>query len=159
MTTDSHIGATLYISTTLPATNDTTGFEALTWTQVKGLVQEPQLGKTDGMIDIPDMTTGFTQGTKGGGAGVDSETMFRDVPSDAGQTAIIAAAQTYPGDCAIKIGYGTGTDNALATGDKVKYAQGVVHSYVENQGSDTSYKGFTVGYRSNAVPVHGTEPA
>ena len=157
--TDSHIGATIYISTTLPATNDATGFEALTWTQVNGLIQEPQLGKTDNMIDVPDLTTGFDTGVKGSGAGSDSTMQFRDVASDTGQTNLIAAARSYPGSLAVKIGYGTDTANALQSGDEVVYAQGVAHSYMPNQGNTSSFKGFEVGFRLNAVSVTGTEPA
>ncbi|MCT4369116.1 hypothetical protein CLG85_001660 [Yangia mangrovi] len=156
---DSHIGATLYISTTLPATNNAAGFEALTWVQVNGLIQEPQLGKTDAMIDVPNLTTGFTKAVKGAGTGMDSQAQFEDVASDAGQTALIAAAQSYPGACAVKVGYGTGTDNALQSGDPVVYAQGIAHSHQRNQGTTTSYKGFQVGFRQNATAVEATEPA
>ncbi|MCA0947348.1 hypothetical protein LCM08_20690 [Salipiger pacificus] len=155
---ESHIGATLYISTTLPATNNAAGFEALTWVQVNGLIQEPQLGKTDAMIDVPNQTTGFTTGVKGAGVGMDSQAQFEDVASDAGQAALIAAAQSYPGKVAVKIGYGTGTDNALETGDPVTYSQGVAHSYQRNQGNTTSYRGFQVGFRQNATAVEATQP-
>ncbi|MBR9841434.1 MAG: hypothetical protein GYB50_26810 [Rhodobacteraceae bacterium] len=156
---DSHIGATLYISTTLPATNDAAGFEALTWLQVNGLIQEPQLGKTDAMIDVPSLTTGFTTAVKGAGTGMDTQAQFSDVASDAGQAALIAAAKAYPGSLAVKVGYGTGTANALQTGDDVVYAQGIAHSHQRNQGTTTSYKGFQVGFRQNAVAVEATEPA
>ncbi|MCA0961145.1 hypothetical protein [Salipiger bermudensis] len=157
--TESHIGATLFISTTLPETNDAAGYEALTWMQVNGLIQEPQLGKTDAMIDVPDLTTGFTTAVKGAGTGMDSQAQFRDVPNDAGQAAIIAAAQSYPGKIAVKIGYGTGTDNELTTGDPVAYSQGIAHSHQRNQGNTTSYRGFAVGFRQNVPAVEATEPA
>ncbi|NDV52107.1 hypothetical protein [Salipiger sp. PrR003] len=157
--TESHIGATIFISTTLPATNDAAGYEALTWLEVKGPIQEPQLGKTDAMIDVPDLTTGFTTAVKGAGTGMDSQAQFRDVPNDAGQAALIAAAQSYPGKIAVKIGYGTGVANALTTGDPVTYSQGVAHSYQRNQGNTTSYRGFQVGFRQNAPAVDATEPA
>lgn len=159
--TDSHIGATLYVSTTPPATNDPAGFAALTWTQVNGLIQEPQFGKSDEMIDIPDLTSGFNTAVKGAGAGMDSPIQFRDIPGDAGQAALIAAATTYPGICAVKIGYGSGPapTYVLQAGDEVAYAQGVVHSYQRNQGTTTSYKGFQVNFRQNAISVQGTESA
>jgi hypothetical protein len=160
---ESHIGATLYISTTLPATNDAAGFEALTWTKVGGLIQEPQFGKSDEMIDVPSLSTGYSTAVKGMGSGMDSSMQFRDVASDTGQASLIAAATTYPGECAVKIGYGTGAagadGNALATGDIVHYAQGVVHSYQRNQGTGTSYKGFQVNFRQNALAVTDAEPA
>lgn len=157
--TDSHIGSTIYISTTLPSANTEAGFEALTWVQVNGLIQEPQLGKTDNMIEVPDLTTGFDTGVKGSGAGMDSAMQFRDVASDTGQASLISTAKTYQGDLAIKIGYGTGTDNALTTGDEVIYAQGVVHSYARNQGGTGSFKGFQVSFRQNALEIEATEPA
>lgn len=154
-----HIGSSIYISTTLPATNDAAGFEALTWTEVNGLVQLPQLGFTHSMIDIPDLKTGKDSAVKGAGRGVDTQMMFREVASDTGQTSLKTQGDDEDGVLAIKIGEGSGTGAALTTGDPVQYAQGIVHSYLPNQGNSTSYEGFSVSFRQNEVTVVATEPA
>jgi hypothetical protein len=112
-------------------------------------------------IPVPDLQTGFTAGIKGAGTGNDSTMTFRMVASDAGQTDIrdLANAGGTGGNCAIKIVKGSGTAQAPATGDPVQYAQGYVHSYVEIQGDDTSYEGFSVNFRQNDLTVDATEPA
>ena len=161
MATGSHIGKTIYIADALPATNNAAGFEALTWVKVSGVQTLPQLGVSHADIPVPDLQTGFTAGIKGAGTGNDSTMTFRMVASDAGQTDIrdLANAGGTGGNCAIKIVKGSGTAQAPATGDPVQYAQGYVHSYVEIQGDDTSYEGFSVNFRQNDLTVDATEPA
>lgn len=157
--TDSHIGYTIYISEELPATNDATGFEALTWTEATGWQQLPQFGVTHDGIDIPDGKLGFTKSAKGAGKGQSSEMKFRQIASDAGHAIILAQAIDQDGDISIKIGKGSGTANALAEGDPVEYAQGYVHSYLPIQGTNSSYEGFAVMFQQNDYTVTGTEPA
>lgn len=157
--TENHIGKTIYQSSNLPATNDTTGFEALTWVKVSGVQVLPQLGTTHNMIDVPDLQTGFTSAVKGAAQGVDTTITFRNVDSDTGQDNIKTAANSQAGLMSVKIVDGSGTDNAPVTGDPVEYAQGIAHSYQPNQGDDSTYEGFTVGFRQNAATVTGTEPA
>lgn len=154
-----HLGYSIYMSATLPATNNTAGFEALTWTEINGLQQLPQYGVRHDMIDIPDLKTGFADVEKGMGRGVDTTIMFRDVASDTGQANIKTQAEDEDGAIAIKIGKGTGTGKALQTGDVVYYMQGIAHSYLPNQGNATSYEGFQVGFRQSAPTVVATEPA
>jgi len=161
--TDSHIGTRLYISTTLPATNDAAGFEALTWTEVKGLIQGPQFGVNDNVIDVPDLSSGFGSGVKGMGMGQASEMTFRDVSGDAGQAALLAAANTPNGIVAVKLGRARGALDAdrvpaLDAGDVVEYAQGFCYSPMANQPTGDSYEGFSVSFRQNKQNVTATEP-
>lgn len=156
--TDLHIGETVYVSDSAPATNDNTGFEALSWTQVKGVQQLPQLGITHSMIDIPDLQTGFTEGAKGAAQGRDTSMAFRDVDSDTGQSTVKTQANARPGTLSVKIVKGSGTDQAPVSGDPVEYASGVAHSYEPVQGDSTTHKGFTVSFRQNAATVESTEP-
>jgi hypothetical protein len=157
------IGNTIYVATALPAANNTGGFEALTWVQVKGLITLPQLGVTHSMIDVPDLATGFTKGEKGAAQGVDTSMTFSEKVGDTGQDNVRTQAEGSSGIISIKIVEGTGTDSgdgpAPVTGDKVRYAQGVVKDYQENQGDDNSFKGFQVGFRQNDFTVPGTQPA
>lgn len=158
MSTRNHIGKTIYVSAALPATNDDTGFEALTWTKVNGVQQLPQLGITHASIDVPDLETGFTEAIKGAGSGLDSQMTFRDVASDTGQALVRTTADGGQGLMSVKIVTGSGTDNAPVAGDPVRYAQGFVHSYQENQGNDTTHEGFAVNFRQNKPTVVATEP-
>lgn len=157
--TENHIGKTIYQSSAIPSSNDTTGFEALTWVKVAGVQTLPQLGTTHSMIDVPDLQTGFTSAVKGAAQGVDTTATFRNVASDTGQDNLKTAAESQAGLMSFKIVDGSGTNNAPETGDAVEYAQGIAHSYQPNQGDDSTYEGFTVGFRQNAATVTGTEPA
>ena len=161
--TSAHIGKSFFVATALPATNNASGFEALTWVEVAGWQTLPQLGVSHSNIDVPDGKSGFTAGLKGAGAGNDSTATFRLVASDAGQVALRAAADENAasggGAISVKIATGTGTNNAVETGDKVQYAQGYGHSYVEVQGDNSTHEGFSVNFKQNAVTIDATEPA
>ncbi|AHD02950.1 hypothetical protein [Leisingera methylohalidivorans] len=161
--TQNHLGKTIFVAKALPATNDSAGFEALTWVQAKGLITLPQLGTSHSMIDIPDLSTGFTTAVKGAGQGVDTTMTFRKVDGDTGQADLIGQAIDNDGILSVKIVNGTGTDTghgpAPVTGDAVEYAQGIAHSYQPNQGDNSSHEGFQAGFRQNALTVEATQPA
>jgi len=157
--TANHIGKTIYVAAAAPATNDTAGFEALTWVKANGVITLPQLGVTHSMIDVPDLQSGFTSAVKGAGQGVDTTATFRQVDGDAGQEDVMTAANSQDGIISFKIVKGSGTDNAPASGDPVEYATGIAHSYQPNQGDNSNYEGFSVGFRQNAATVVATEPA
>ena len=165
MSTTSHIGKRLFVAQALPATNDDTGFEALTWVEVKGVQVLPQLGVTHANIDVPDLSSGFTRGVKGASTGNDSTMTVRKIAADAGQVDLreLADAGGTSGVGSIKIvkASGTLTDGvpAVETGDLVQYAQGYFHSYVEIQGDTTTHEGFSVNFKQNGVTVDDTEPA
>lgn len=161
--TRNHIGKTLYVAQALPATNDSTGFEALTWVQVKGLQVLPQLGVSHADIEVPDLSTGFTSTLKGAATGVESTMAFRTVAADAGQVDVKEQAVDAQGEMSIKIVTGSGTDTgdgpAPVSGDAVQYAQGICKNYQEIQGDTTNYEGFSVAFRQNDFTVDATEPA
>ena len=156
---DNHIGKTLYAAAALPATNDATGFEALTWVKVNGLIAAPTLGVTHDGIDVPDLQTGFTSAVKGAASGNDATMEFRSVASDTGQGNLRTAANSQAGTLSIKIVDGSGTNNAPVSGDQVEYAQGYAHSFTPNDINNSSFRGFTVGFRQNNYTVVATEPA
>lgn len=166
MAGENNIGATLWVANALPATNDAAGFEALTWTQVSVLVEEPQFGRAAEMTDAPNLSTGFTGAIKGAGSGAESEIIVRydAAATQTGYDLLKTVAQSLNGSCSLKIGYGSGafdeiTGPALVSGDEVIYAQGVAGSYLRNKGTTTSYKGYTVSFRQNADEVEATQPA
>ena len=161
MATRTNIGKTIYFSTTLPATNDAAGFEALTWVELEFPETLPQFGVTNNNIDVPDLKSGFTKGTKGAASGVDSQGSNRIDGSvlSTGQAAFKTLCDGASGACAIKIGTGSGAAAALVATDPVEYAQGYVHSYQENQATDSSYEGFVYNFKQNALTIKDEEPA
>jgi len=161
MATRNNIGKSIYYSTTLPATNDKAGFEALTWVELEFPETLPQFGVTNNNIDIPDLKSGFTKGTKGAASGVDSQGSFRIDGSAlaTGQAAFKTLCDGPSGACAIKIGTGSGAAQVLVSGDPVEYAAGYVHSYQENQATDSSYEGAVYNFKQNDLTVKDEEPA
>jgi len=161
MATRNNIGKSIYFSTTLPATNDAAGFEALTWVELEFPETLPQFGVTNNNIDVPDLKSGFTKGTKGAASGVDSQGSNRIDGSvlSTGQAAFKTLCDGASGACAIKIGTGSGAAAALVATDPVEYAQGYVHSYQENQATDSSYEGFVYNFKQNALTIKDEEPA
>lgn len=161
MATKSNIGKTLYYALDLPAANTAAAFDALTWVKAPGMVQGPQFGVTHSNIDVPDLETGFTAGVKGAGAGQDSQMTFRTDDDDAAiiaaQTALMTAAQSPQGQISFKLVRGTGANNAIVAGDVAQCAQGYLHSYTENEISDSTYEGYSVNFRQNAPTVKLTE--
>ncbi|MFN9716878.1 MAG: hypothetical protein ACK54U_02880 [Sphingomonadales bacterium] len=156
----SHIGKTFWVAPAAPATENAAGFAALTWTKVNGVQTLPQIGFSHANIDVPDLQTGITRGVKGAGAGNDSTATFRIVALDAGQTSVrtLANAGGVAAIGSIRITRGTGTDGAPAAGNELQYATGYFHSYVEVQGDDTSFEGFSVNFKQNSPTVDATFP-
>lgn len=158
--TRNNIGKSIFFSTALPATNDKAGFEALTWVELEHPQTLPQFGVTNANIDVPDLKTGFTSGVKGSASGVDSQGSNRIVDSAlaTGQASFKTLCDSAGGVCAIKIGTGSGAAGALVATDPVEYAQGYVHSYQENQATDSTHEGFVYNFKQNALTVKDEEP-
>lgn len=158
--TTNFIGAKLYISAALPATNDAAGFEALSWTLINGLVSGPQFGYNHDVIEIPDLGSGFADAVKGMGSGTDTSFAYRNIDADAGQVLVRANAIDDDGNVSLKLVVTpTGVGGIPATGDEVEYAQGFLHTYLKNQPTATAYTGATVNFRVRYKPVVATEPA
>lgn len=158
MTTDNHIGKQFWVAAAVPATNDDTGFEALTWVRADGFLGGLQLGFESDNIDIPDLAAGITLGSKGMRSGSDSTAKFREITADAGQIALRTSAASATGVGSVKV-ISAAVDTAAATGDKVQYAQGYFHSLKENEISGDGYEGFEVNFKQNQPTVNATEPA
>jgi len=156
--TKTHIGKQVFAAAGIPATNDDTGFEALTWVRVNGFVGGLQLGFTSNNVDIPGLAEGITLGAKGMRTGNDSTASFRNVASDTGQTNVKGYANDASSAHSVKI-ISAGVSVDAATGDAVQYAQGYFHSFLENEIEEGGYEGFSVNFKQNAATVNGTEPA
>lgn len=153
------IGQTIYMAEGHPATNDPSGFEAMTWVEVSGPQSIGERGVSHNGIDVQDLKTGFTFQVKGEASGVDTTLVFRKVDADTGQGNMKTQAEDRTGEVSIKIATGSGAANALTTGDPVEYAQGIIHSYRPRESTVTSHKGFSTVFRNNDFWVVATEPA
>jgi len=163
MTDKSNIGLTLYGVAGLPATNNTAGFEALTFVQLKGIQTIPVFGITHSNIDVPDTATGLTGGVKGAAIGKDVAMTYRGDGTDTGIATAIVAAGVRPGSYSLKIVHGSGTDAgdgpAPVAGDVVQYAQGYLHAYEENPKDDTTFQGGSINFKQNAITVDDVQPS
>lgn len=158
MSTRTHIGKQVWIATAIPATNNAAGFEALGWTRVNGFTGGLQLGFEAENIDIPDIASGITLGAKGMRTGADSEMSFRRISGgDDGQTALKTAADGVSSTGSVKV-ISAGVDVAAVAGDRVQYAQGYFHSFMEMAIEEGGYEGSTVNFKQNRQTVEAVEP-
>ena len=153
------IGKTMYLAMEHPATNDAAGFEALAWVKVNGIQSIGERGIAHEGIDVPDLQTGFTSQVKGGGAGMDTTLVFRKVDDDTGQMNMKTMAEGDDGNVSIKLVEGSDANQEPVAGDPVEYAWGIAHSYRPREASISSYKGFSVIFRNNALWIDTTESA
>lgn len=154
-----YIGSTLFAAAALPATNDAAGFEALSWVKVNKNTTLPTFGFTHSLITADPLESGITEKVKGMGVGQASDVACELVDADAGQGILRTAARSAQGYLSFKVGFGTGTANALLEDDEVIYAQGICHSYREVEGNGTTSRGFLTTFDQTLVEVNATEPA
>lgn len=155
-----YIGDVVYIAkNALPATNDDTGFEALSWVKVAGVQTNPKFGLTHSIIEVEDLESGWTKGEKGAGQGTETEMAFRTIAGDTGQADALEVSEDAEGLCSVKVvRKASGTGGTVAPGDTVEYAQGIMHSYVPTDRNVSSFEGFTVSFRQNEPTVFSVEP-
>lgn len=147
-----YIGSVVSVSPGVPATFDDAGYEALTWTVVAGLVSAPIPGMETATIDVPDLTTGITKREKGASIGRETEMAFRDVPGNAGQANIKTyAAPAYGAEVSVRIVLPNGTLTHI-------YMTGIMYSYMQNEGTTESYRGFVVTFSQNYEEVLAAAP-
>ena len=85
------IGGKMSIASGKPATLDATGFAALSYTQIKGVLNIPENGDTAEDVSEPTLEDGRTEhfyGTKDGG-GIDVPLKY--IEGDAGQALVLSA--------------------------------------------------------------------
>jgi hypothetical protein len=158
MTTRTHIGKQIWVATALPATNDDSGFEALSWVRVNGFTGGLQLGFESENVEIPDIGSGITLGAKGMRTGADSEMSFRRVDNDTGQGNLKTAADGSSSAGSVKV-ISAAADSTASPGDRVQYAQGYFHSFMEMEIEEDGYEGFTVNFKQNRPTVEAVEPS
>lgn len=155
----SHIGRVLQIALGRPATIDNAGFGALTWLTIGNWETLPQFGLVHSEIEVPNGASGITQSLKGAQTGVATTFAWSSgATNDAGQAAVIAAAQAAGAASIVSLRI---VQTPVAGGtpvspDPMDAATGYLGSLVPNQGSNSSYEGFSVTFRQDAPTVMGT---
>ena len=143
MADSSYIGATIACVASTPATVDSAGFAALTWTATIGnIVEWSEVGDSTASIDIPKLSgrTTHVNGAKDGG---EVSFTFQYEVADAGQ--VILRAQSN----------GTTTVSFRITDPdgKIVYFHGVVANVRDMARNSSNYKGMTGVIRVNSATV------
>ena len=156
----SHIGRVLQIAAARPATHDNAGFGALTWLTIGNWETLPQFGLSHSDIDVPNGATGITEAVKGAQTGVATTFAWTvgAAAADTGQAAAIAAASAVGAGSivSLRIVETPAPGGTPASPNPMTAATGYLGSLVPNQGSNSSYEGFTVSFRQNGPTVTGT---
>lgn len=132
------IGGTVSIVASTPATEDQSGYEALSFTEIGGVLSVPETGNSSEAGTVALLKSGQTQhynSTKIVSPFTIPYVYDRD---DAGQV-IVRAGQNGTTEHTLKITDPDGDDY---------YVQGVLGSVMQSERSPTAYKGENVEFRS-----------
>lgn len=151
MAIQTSLGATWEISTAAPATEDETGYAALTYTEVGNIQNLGGIGPTFEDVTFTPLKDGVTQHRKGGvDYGQLSVTMATD-DDDAGQALVIAGV-----DGAEKL---TVFSHKITLGDgAVRYFRGQIYSAPETVGDASTMVLSEVNVMVSSVPVKVAAP-
>lgn len=131
------IGTTLEVSAAAPATYDSTGYAALTYSPVGGVSSVGEFGASFEQVTHIDLDDGETQKDYGAKNAGDPSVVYRIIPSDAGQ-GILATAE----DSLAKVSVKVTRPNGL-----IQYAQAIVQGspMSEAAGSNSQVVTVTLG--------------
>lgn len=157
-----HLNTLLYVSSSIPATNDAAGFSAIdgTFVLVKGLQGFPTFGVAHSKDKISDISKGVKETVKGIAEFKDSTfaVVEPDAGTDPGQVLLEQIARDPRGLCSFKIIDASGAKGAdgyptAESGDVVEYAQGVLSDFDKNEATDSSHAGAKVTFSQNQIEV------
>ena len=142
-TVPNYIGATVAVVAALPATYNTAGYAALTWTGVIGnLVQWAPIGDQSSDISVTTLA-GRTLHSNGALDGGEVAFTYVFAAADAGQVILRANSNNNVG-VSVRVTDPDGT---------VHYAAGVVANVADAERADGNYKGQTGVIRVNTAVV------
>jgi hypothetical protein len=141
----SYIGTKLFVKAGVPSPLTITGYNALTWVEVKGIVDIGAVGDTQNDITI-DTLIGRVEHVNGS--------------SDLGE---IPVTMTFiaadPGQDVVRSGAGTNTYHSFRVQDadgRRAHFVGVLANLQDRPRSSSEYKGQTFAIRGNSAVVAGT---
>jgi len=135
MTIQTTAGATLHVSAAQPATYDSTGYAALTWTAVGEITDLGEFGREYELIRHNPINTRATKKLKGSYDEGSVQLQLASDTDDAGQI-LLKTASTSDSDYSFKI--------TMQNGDKY-YAQAKVSKFKVQPGSVNNVVGLAVG--------------
>lgn len=138
----SYVGSTLSVSAALPATYDSTGYAALTWTEVVGIVDVGEVGDQQNDITI-DTLVGRVEHVNGSADLGEIAISYTFITADGGQVILRAGAGSNTGH-SFKV--------EDADGD-IAYFSGIVANVRDRARTSTEYKGQTCTIRGNTAVV------
>ena len=138
-----NIGTTISVSATLPATEDDTGYAALTYTEVTGVASIPATGPSAAVVSQADLKDGVVRKAHGEVDYGGGDVQMRYVNGDAGQ-GILSAAFDSKANIAVKESDVDGN---------VTYYQAIVTSWRTAEKTTGNFKGITVGMQVTTKTV------
>ena len=141
-------GGVLSISAGLPATNDSAGFLALTFTEVGGCTDLPAVGGSANMVSYDLLAEGYTSKRKGQKQYGTGTTNFATVPTDAGQI-LVAAAVLSDNEYSFKMAYSNGA---------IDYGQALVMGAPKNNGTADTIQANAMALEWTSVLVEVPAP-
>jgi len=131
------VGCTVHIVASTPATEDQTGYEALSFTEVGEVLSVPQTGNTSNAGTLNLLKTGLTQHYNGSQIVSPFTVPYKYNRSDAGQV-IVRAGENGTAEHTMKITDPDGDDY---------YIQGVIGSILQSERTPDAYKGESFEFR------------
>lgn len=140
-----NIGSELYVSTSAPATEDQSGYEALTWIEVLGVASIGEIGASHSMLNHTDLKTGNVQKAHGDKNNGDPAIQYRVIEADAGQLALKSALDSLS-ELSFKFVRASGLS---------QYSQGLVSGAPTNEASSANVyaKSSTLALNKSIVEV------
>lgn len=151
MSLESSVNTKWYVSMASPATDNQTGYEALTWTEVKNIANIGAVGPTfneNTFVAVGDGVEQVRKGTKTYGS---MTPQMGSTPDDPGQILVIDAVDGANIDTLVshKVVKGNGA---------VSYFQGQIFSAPENIGGADDFITIDVNVRITTKPVKVAAP-
>lgn len=145
MATYTGAGTCLSVSAALPATHDSAGFVALTWTQVGELESLSEITVTHTSSSFTNLCTGKTSVNKGAEEAVTANVACALDRDDAGQVLMTAGRKSLTGIYSFKV--------AEANGDIVYFKASVMSERITGGSgvNDTKMGGYSLGVKAQAA--------
>lgn len=141
------LGTELKVSAAKPATEDQTGYDALTWTEIGGVISIPERGDAVEDVSEPTLKDGRVEHFNGAKDGGVLEIPIKHIEGDAGQAILIAGA-------------GSNTVHSIQEIDidgTATFYHGRIQSLRRREGTPNTYKGYILQFAVNSPRFIGTE--
>ena len=140
-----NIGTVVSVSAALPATENDTGYGALSWSEVTGVSSLGELGASFEILNHVDLKDGVTRKAKGAKNNGDPALQYRVEEGDAGQGILITALDS-PDPISIKVTRASG---------RIQYCQAIVAGAPDSEATAgaVNMRSTNLGVTSNIIEV------